>query len=512
MRLHPEHLIRLLGNEVFVHRKAVVGGFVAISLAMLVVGLVWPKGYTSWTTILVVEKNIIRPLMEGAAVATDVTDRSRLAGDIIFGRRVMSQILEAGGWAAPDLSPEDQEKLIERIAKRTKITNLGKNLIKIEYRDESPERTYKITERYAALFIDESLSAKAEESQKAFEFIDKQVQEYHDKLAQAEQQLKEFRSTHLDARPGSEVDISRRLDAMQTRIEQTTQELNEAEIRKRSLEKQLTGEAETAYAITRESQYRARLAEMQTQLETLRLSYLDTHPDIVRLRHQIADMTEAVEAQKQRRETAKASGIAPQDEVLINNPMYQQLRRELSQTQVTIDTLKTRLADAKRQRDDTIQRGERVHTGEVALTELTRDYQVNRDLYQDLLKRRENARVSMNLDKEKQGLTFKIQEPAVLPLQPTGLGFMHFVLAGLLFGVAAPVGLIYARIQFDPRVRSAHAVAEQHRLPMLAVVPHYWSPAAVHAVRREIGWLVTATTGSLVVIVLVGLLRIVKVL
>ena len=40
---------------------------------------------------------------------------------------------------------------------------------------------------------------------------------------------------------------------------------------------------------------------------------------------------------------------------------------------------------------------------ESALAELTRDYEVNRDIYQDMLRRRENARVSMELDRERRG-------------------------------------------------------------------------------------------------------------
>ena len=47
-----------------------------------------------------------------------------------------------------------------------------------------------------------------------------------------------------------------------------------------------------------------------------------------------------------------------------------------------------------------LDRSRRIAASESALAELTRDYEVNRDIYQDLLKRRENARVSMNLDEE----------------------------------------------------------------------------------------------------------------
>ena len=43
----------------------------------------------------------------------------------------------------------------------------------------------------------------------------------------------------------------------------------------------------------------------------------------------------------------------------------------------------------------------------IDLAEVTRDYQVNNTLYQDLLRKREQALVSMNINKERQGLGCK---------------------------------------------------------------------------------------------------------
>lgn len=512
MNLQPEHRVKVLINEVFSYRKAVVAVFVAVNLIALGLGLVWPKGYTSSTTILVDDKKIIQPLMQGAAVATEVADRARLTREVIFGRKIMNQILESVGWMKDKLSPEEQEKIIERIRKKTNLTSVGKDIIKIEYSDDEAERAFKTAKKFAELFIAESLGAKAAESQAAFDFIDKQTEEYHDKLVKAEDQLKEFRSANLDARPGSDADISTRLSTLQSRIEQSSQDLKEAEVKKISLEKQLSGEAEVANVLSREGQFRTRIAELQSQLETLRLSYLETYPDIVRIKHQIEDLNEAIADDRQKRSAAKATGKVTVDDSVINNPMYQQLRRELSQTQITIDTLNARIGEAKRQLSQELERGKRVHGSEATISELTRDYQVNRDIYQDLLKRRENARVSMNLDKERQGLSFKIQEPALLPLEPSGLRFLHFVIGGMLAGVLLPLGLIYAKLQVDPRIYIGQMIADRHKLPLLAVVPHLWSPAETQVVRREIGWLSLATTVSVAVIITVSVLRFMKVI
>jgi hypothetical protein len=118
----------------------------------------------------------------------------------------------------------------------------------------------------------------------------------------------------------------------------------------------------------------------------------------------------------------------------------------------------------------------------------------------------------MSLDKEKQGLTIKIQEPATLPLTPSGLRFLHFVVGGLLLGVLMPVGLLYAKIQLDPRLRLGALISDKHKVPLLAAVPHLWVPAETQAVRRELAWLSLVVNGTLLVVLITGVLRLAKVI
>jgi len=499
--------VKIYINELIVRRRVAVLIFIGINFAMLVAAYVWPKGYTADTTILASDRNVIQPLMQGAAVTTEVADRARLARELMNGRKVMNQVIVSAGWTKPDASEKEQKAIVDMLNRRTIVTNVGQNLIRIQYRDTDAQRAYRTTKAIADIFIQESINAKAAESQSAFDFIDKQTQEYHSKLSDMEERLKQYRIENIDISPGAEGDISQRMNALQQRIETSRQDLKEAEIKKRSLEKQLSGEAEVATVLSRESQYRQRIGELTNQLETLRLSYHDTYPDIVNLRHQIEDLKRAIEEDKRKREVAKSSGQVTIDDSVINNPMYQQLKRDLSQTQITIDTLNARIGEANRQLQGLLERGKKVHGGEATLAELTRDYQVTRDIYQDLLKRRENARVSMNLDKANQGLTFKIQEPAVLPTQPSGLQFIHFILLGLVLGVAAPLALVIAMVQIDPRVRQLRVLSDRYQLPVISAVPHYWATGEAQSIRHEISGSVLLIAGMLVLIILSVLLR-----
>ncbi|MHB8534185.1 MAG: XrtA system polysaccharide chain length determinant [Sulfuricaulis sp.] len=505
------HIIRGLTHDVIQHKSFVVSLFVLVNIAAVSVGLVWPKTYTSSTTIFVEEKNIIQPLMQGAAVATDVRDRAGVAKDLLFGRKNLNEVLDRAGWFKKDTTEIEKDRLMDRVKARTKILNVGRNLIKIEYTDSNPERAFKTAETFAKTFVQESVGTQTHESQAAFDFIDSQVKMYHEKLTSAEQGLKEFRSQTVDARPGTEEEVQARINALQNTIEKTSLDLKEAQVKEASIDKQLSGEAEMTASLTREAQYASRIAELQSQLENLRLSYRDTYPDIVRIKHQIDDLKEMVVTEQKQRDAArkagKSGGKVVVDESVRVNPMYQQLRRDLYASKTNMETLKARLDESKLLLNKELERARRIHSGEAEQAELTRDYTVNRDIYQDLLRRRENARVSRNMDQDKQGLSLKINEPAFLPLQPSGLRFMHFMIGGILLGMILPVAVLFGVQKVDPRIKLPVLISEKTNLPLLVVVPHLTAPAERAAAAASLRWHFAAVLVTLGFVATTGVLR-----
>jgi polysaccharide chain length determinant protein (PEP-CTERM system associated) len=458
------------------HAVALVLVFAVIALVALAVGLLWPKNYVSSTTILAQKSDIIQPLLEGRAVPTGVSDRVGIAKQVIFSRKVLADILEAGGWMASHPSPVQQDRLTESIKDNTTVASPRENLIQITYRDSDPERTFKVTQRIAELFIQESLAAKERESREAYEFINSQVEDYHKKLTDAEDNLKKYRAANADAHPGSEADTNSRISALRAGIEQARLSVMELRSTEAALTSQLSGESEVTAVQTRAGIYQAQLAELQSQLDKLLLTYTDQYPDVVRTRHQMEDLRKEIQEEENRKQDSKAATPSALDQTAQFNPLYQELRSKLADTRRQIAASESRMSATEQLLNAELDRSRRIAASESALAELTRDYEVNRDIYQDLLKRRENARVSMNLDEEGRGLTFRIQDPAVKPLRPTGLSLMHFALAGIVLAIALPLGLLFALVRFDPRVRSARELERQIGVPVLAAVPVYATP------------------------------------
>lgn len=446
--------------------------FAVIALAALGIGALWPKKYEASTTILAQEASIITPLMEGAASATANANRVGMARDVIFSRRVMDQVLRTGGWLASTPTPIERDRLIEAIKSRTKVINGRDNLITISYFDADPRRAFEVTRAFGQLFISESLASKQRESRDAYEFIDSQVEAYRGKLTDAENKLKAYRDANADARPGSDADTNARIGSLRTQIENNRMDAMQKQSQAAALNAQLSGESEVNAVQTVGGIYASQLAEMQARLDTLRLTYTDAYPDVVRLRHQIDDLR----AQMQGADARRSVGGGTVDRMVAMNPVNQQMRVQLATIRGDAAAASARVGASESMLQSELERSRRIANSENVTAELTRDYTVNRDVYQDLLKRRENARVSMNLDAEQRGLTFQVQNPAVMPLVPSGLRFMHFGLAGLALSLAVPFGLLFAVARFDPRVRSVGQLEQALGYPVLATIPFYPTP------------------------------------
>jgi polysaccharide chain length determinant protein (PEP-CTERM system associated) len=480
------------------HLVALAVVFAVIALIALVIGVLWPKNYVSSTTVLAQKSDIIQPLLEGRAVPTGVSDRISIAKQVIFSRKALDEILQIGGWAAQNPDPITQDRLSEDIKNRTAISSPRESLVQITYRDSDPDRAYKVTERFAELFIKESLATKERESREAYEFIDSQVEDYHKKLTDAEENLKQYRADNADAHPGSEADTNTRISTLRTGIEQARLNVMELRSNESGLTSQLSGESEITAVQTRSGIFRAQLSEMQSQLDKLLLNYTDQYPDVIRLRHQMEDLHKQLEEEENRKAEVQRTGTPTAlDQTAQFNPLYQELRSKLAEVRRQISANESRMGATEAILNAELDRSRRIVASESALAELTRDYEVNRDIYQDLLKRRENARVSMNLDEEGRGLTFRIQDPATKPLRPTGLSLTHFGLAGIVLALAMPFGLLFGVARFDPRLRSARELERHVGVPVLATVPVYATP-------RERG--VDRTRNALAVLLILGVL------
>lgn len=502
-----EEKLRIIIKEAFLHRSLLAVGFFMISISIMVAGLFVPKFFKSSATIIVDRHDIIQPLMEGRAVATDVRDPSEQARELVYSRQMLASVIETTGMLKSNSTPLEQERMMDSLRQSIEVQTSADNLIVISYSNVDPEMAKLVVETVTHNFIEDSRLRKSEESLKAYEFVNSQVEEYHNKLVYAENKLKEFRSENVDAHAGAQADIARRIASLKSQIEETKLAISEEQIRRQSLEKQLTGEAGLTMSLTREGQYLGRIGELQSELDTLLLSYTETHPDVVVLTHQIEDLKAAIIKERERNKSAGASTTII-DEGIRLSPLYETLRGQLSQSKTQIATLSARLFEHEKLLAHEVELSKKAHSSEAMLSELNRDYEVNQQIYNDLLRRRENARVSMNMDISQKGLGMKVYAPAYLPIKPAGLRLLHFLIAGVLLGLAIPLGLLALYLELDPRIRNKKLIERDFGLLVISSVPKWVDRKEIRKAKVENLKVVFLIVLSLVTLATVGMARI----
>lgn len=469
-------LLKSLKFEAIRFRVAVVLVFIAVSFVVLGAGYLWSNTYTTQATLYADETNIIEPLLKGQASVTGL-DRSKQAQETLYTRRVLEKAAEEAGLLGPQAPDARRAAVVRQLRGGVTVKTEGPNNFQILYSSGNPDEAFRVLNSVVNVFIQDTARRKREESVSAFNFIDAQVESYRKQLELAEEKLKDFRAQNTD---GTEAQVSGRISQLRNDIEMLKLEIQESESRIASIKEQLSQESQYQVARGEIERLRDRRRELSRQLDQLLLSYQDSYPDVISLRRQIQDLDEEI-AQ------IEFSGEAYSGAQTTENPLYEELRKQLSVAEVDLTAQQRRMESLKTLLEQEYKRAERVAANQAQLSELTRDLDVTRDVYNEMLKRKEAARLSMTLDIEGQGVNYRIQDPAVFPLEPSGLRFVHFAIAGPFLGILAPLGLLFIYVFLDPHVRSANAVQQQlpEGVELVGIIPHYHTPLSSRLVRKD---------------------------
>jgi len=212
-----------------------------------------------------------------------------------------------------------------------------------------------------------------------------------------------------------------------------------------------------------------RLAQLQQQLRTLLENDTDQHPDVIRVKKLIEQAKqEAADAQAQ----TDASAPAPTQGIKTTapNPVYDQIQIQL----VTLDTTIASL-ESKLKRDQAAVekwQGLAKEVPEVAaqLQKLTRDYEVTKKAYDELLNRRESAKIGSDLETQTQTVQFRVVDPPAAPLRPVAPKRPLLLAVVLIGGIIAGGAFAFLLTQIDDSVLSVRQLKELVPMPVLGGV------------------------------------------
>lgn len=491
--------VKVALRELYLHRILMVFLAVIVSFIVLGAGMLHKEKYETSITLLADSQNIIKPLLSGQASVTRIQDTTRAVREVIFSPRILHPATEMTGLTKPGDSQAQIEENANALRSSLKVMGVGRNFIKITAKGTDPATVYRSVVSVSDLFIKDASDSKRSESREAYEFIDNQVKGYKAQLQDAEEALKAFKAGSVDR---SAEAVKNRIASFREKIESIRLDIEEGHIRVATIARELSSENKYLGSQVRQSSgfSDARLVQAYEQLAALRLTYTDTHPDVIAMKQQIEDIKKS-SSRRVQEARAQAQQLQSANDVI--NPLYEELRSKLAEAKVDLESKKRRLIKTEGLLERAYESLKRAAAGQAEEAELKRDYNVTKSIYEDMLERKEKARLSMTLDIEGQGMNYKVQEPASFPVTPTGIKFTHFALLGPFVGLIIPLLLIAAYVVLDPRVRFSSILQNEKDIEVIASIPHVMTPIK----KRIFSWdilflgLFIAVTGALYIAV-----------
>lgn len=433
-----------------------------------------PSVYRSGTLILVEEPTVPQQFVM-TNVAGDLQNRLNSITQQILSRTRLLHIIEQFDLYGKDRQHVSPDDLVERMRKDIEIELVRSpdrqqlTSFNIYYSARDPHTAQQVTSELSNLFISENLEVRQQQSENTTRFLEEQLDEARNNLAQQEQKVREFKDRYLGQLPGQLQTNLQILTGLQNQLQNEEDALNRAKQQNVYLES-LLNQYQTVQRTTKGGDAAPaglpaidqELDRLKAQLADLSSRYTDLHPDVRKVKEQIAKterLKEKLTADLNSKpgadgvqSTAAGSGKTYAD-VANASPTFQlesQLKAnqtEISNRQRSIQQLQARIGDYQSRLNQEPVR-------EQQLTDLTRGYDQSKADYDSLLKKKNESELATSLERQQQGEHFRVLDPPNLPVKPFSPNRLKLLGIGLMVGIVLGVGLSAATEVADDRVYS----------------------------------------------------------
>lgn len=443
-----------------------------------------PDSYTSSARIYVDTESILKPLLAGMAQPPNVEQQVTIMSRTLISRPNVERVIRMVDLDIKTKTAQDSEQLIKSLMDDIKIEATRRdNLFTISYANKDPKIAKEIVQSLLSIFTEGSLKSNKENTASAIRFIDDQIKEYEQKLVTAETALKVFKQKNIGLMPRQNSDYTSQLSEAVDGLNQASLELKEAERARDAIKNQISGNdtglaIDDSLATTPTPEIDERIQALSKNLDALRLQFTEQHPDIISTKRLIKQLEE--------RKKEEAKLIKPSGDLGKNySPMLQQLNIALAQAEATVASMRARVEEYSSRYNRIKSMSNAVPEVEAALSQLNRDYQVNKDNYEKLLERRETAKMSGDMRATSELISFRIIDPPTTPQAPTGPNRAMLFSLVLLAALTSGIGIAFIMSQINPTFHNQSSLRETTGWPILGTVRMIWTEQEIIKRKRK---------------------------
>jgi polysaccharide chain length determinant protein (PEP-CTERM system associated) len=484
----------------------IVGAVTIMSIAMAAAFLL-PEVYEAESTVFI-ERNVIENLVKDIAITPSMQDRLSVLTYAIKSRNILMKVLDDLDVVVSGDDGE-AEGYVTKFQKWTTVKTdtrgrSGMNLFVISYRDRDPVFARDYVNALVRRYIEVNLSEKREEAYGANRFLSEQIRYFKDRLDSAEEKVVNFRKERGIYIAVDEAQVVKEMKGHQEGIDELKIQQMELEARKNLINRQL--KREDPYTVTllgrRTDDPRARLVILQNRLNELLTQYTENYPEVIRIRAEIESLKHMLR-QEDHAETPSATN--PETEMSMPNPLYEQMKEQLAMTEVELAGLEAREEHLRRRIAEKQEYLQSIPSEKKKLMDITREMDTYKNIYGELVARLGQSEVSKQMEIQDKAATFRVVDPAILPLGPVSPNRVKIILLGLIFGIAGGMGIVVGLDQMDKSVKTVHGLRALG-LPVLAVIPTIKNEDELQKVRKR-DVLIYSSVGVYVLCILLVLVK-----
>ena len=379
-----------------------------------------PNVYDAWAQIYISKQTPLTQAASNVSLVGNEYGSSYVVQKTLLNDQNLRKVAEQLNPALNRLTPGQQESQIGALRSRVQIDpDQGDGFVEFHYKATEPQRAYRVVQLLVNLFLEANDDRTQRDLSQADLFLDAQIAVYQRKLAESQQKLTEFHQRYGQVAPAA--DSAEEAEAMAD-VAAARATLN-------------TAVARDGAAAPEQDQ----IVQLEAKIAALRLQYTDQYPDVIAAKQQLAML-------KQAQPQAKVG----------DSPAVVTARAELANAQ-------SRLRKARFRPELPPQ-----IAGQEA--ELKRTDDVLRASYQELLSRREAAKMSIAVFGANNKAKYQITNAPTVPAFPSGPNRPLYLMAVVFAAVVGGIGAAYLRGAITGVFVAPRELEDAFQLPVIGTI------------------------------------------
>ena len=499
---------------------------IPVFIVVVIVAFTLPPIYVSRSTILIESQQIPQEYVK-ATVTGYVEERLQTITQRILSRSNLTGIINQFNLYAEIRKKYALEIIIDKMRKDINLEKIkagGKRgrgstiAFTLSYEGKNPSTVQKVANVIASLYLEENLKKREAQATRTTQFLQQELDHIKQQINGYALKISEFKKAHIGELPEYNTINVSALEQLKRDIDQANMQIRSLQERKVYLEGQLATISPSTYASEEGGgEFGAapeeRLNALRLQLINLRSSLSDKHPDVIKLKREIEDLSnresgvkgtsekenrltdlknklvamksrlgqqhpdviklsKEVSSLSQEIEKTKGktslSALASQNPV---NPAYIHLKTQLDS--ITLET--SRLLNEKRRiKNKMSEYQKKIESAPLIEKEyesLNADYRIAKVKYNEIMSKLMESQVAKGMEETQHGERFTIIEPAATPGSPEKPDRSKIMLMGLFLAFGVGAGLAFVQESLDHSIKSAYELDDISHIPVLSSIP-----------------------------------------